>query len=174
MNHKELLVAAFSGMAALGLGTYGAHVFKPKNPTYKDVWHTASLYHLVHTAALVAAPLATHPHISQSENCYQVIKGSWQKIEDTAKQHGGLDLLQKSFHICKNAIGANLLSNWLSTAFIYTGMTDYPTPSNFLNPMPAYPVKQMLCRAYLEDRTYSKLAPFGGFAFIAGWATLLF
>ncbi|KAK1359331.1 Acetyl-CoA acetyltransferase cytosolic 1-like protein [Heracleum sosnowskyi] len=32
----------------------------------------------------------------------------------------------------------------------------------------------MLCRAYLEDRTYSKLAPFGGFAFIAGWATLLF
>ncbi|KAK1367524.1 Pyruvate decarboxylase [Heracleum sosnowskyi] len=28
--------------------------------------------------------------------------------------------------------------------------------------------------AYLEDRTYSKLAPFGGFAFIAGWATLLF
>ncbi|KAK1402251.1 hypothetical protein POM88_001856 [Heracleum sosnowskyi] len=23
-------------MAALGLGTYGAHVFKPKNPTYKD------------------------------------------------------------------------------------------------------------------------------------------
>ena len=26
-----------TGMAALGLGTYGAHVFKPKNPTYKEV-----------------------------------------------------------------------------------------------------------------------------------------
>lgn len=26
-----------TGMAALGLGTYGAHAFKPKNPTYKDV-----------------------------------------------------------------------------------------------------------------------------------------
>lgn len=83
-----------TGMAALGLGTYGAHAFKPNNPTYKDVifilpprflylqficvnccflyvcvcvigqvWHTASLYHLVHTAALVAAPLTTHPHI---------------------------------------------------------------------------------------------------------------
>lgn len=24
-------------MAALGLGTYGAHGFKPKNPSYKDV-----------------------------------------------------------------------------------------------------------------------------------------
>ncbi|KAL5729706.1 hypothetical protein ACHQM5_002616 [Ranunculus cassubicifolius] len=60
MWHK---VAAISGVAALGLGTYGAHMFKPKNPTYKDVWHTASLYHLVHTAALVAAPITKHPNV---------------------------------------------------------------------------------------------------------------
>uniref|UniRef100_A0A368UH48 Transmembrane protein 256 homolog n=1 Tax=Glycine max TaxID=3847 RepID=A0A368UH48_SOYBN len=56
-------VAAISGVAALGLGTYGAHVFKPQNPAYKDVWHTASLYHLVHTAALVAAPITKHPNV---------------------------------------------------------------------------------------------------------------
>lgn len=29
----------------------------------RKVWHTASLYHLVHTAALLAAPLTKHPHI---------------------------------------------------------------------------------------------------------------
>ena len=28
--------------------------------------------------------------------------------------------------------------------------------------------------AYLEDRSYNRLAPIGGFAFIAGWASLLF
>ncbi|CAH9100781.1 unnamed protein product [Cuscuta epithymum] len=60
MWHK---IAAVSGVAALGLGTYGAHGFKPKNPTYKEVWHTASLYHLVHTAALVASPITKRPHI---------------------------------------------------------------------------------------------------------------
>lgn len=27
----------FIGIAALGLGTYGAHAFKPKNPSYKEV-----------------------------------------------------------------------------------------------------------------------------------------
>ncbi|ONM30487.1 UPF0451 C17orf61-like protein, partial [Zea mays] len=27
-------VAAVSGVAALGLGTYGAHMFRPKNPTF--------------------------------------------------------------------------------------------------------------------------------------------
>lgn len=26
-----------TGMAALALGTYGAHMFKPKNPAYKEV-----------------------------------------------------------------------------------------------------------------------------------------
>ncbi|XP_071910722.1 uncharacterized protein [Coffea arabica] len=87
---------------------------------------------------------------SESENCYKVIKGSWQQIEDTAEQSGGLDTLRKSFRICKNYISAGALVSWLSTAFIYTAMTDYPTPSNFLNPLPAYPVKQM-CKA-IDDR----------------------
>ncbi|XP_006650594.2 transmembrane protein 256 homolog [Oryza brachyantha] len=56
-------VAAVSGVAALGLGTYGAHMFRPKNPAYKEVWHTASLYHLVHTAALLGAPVTKHPNV---------------------------------------------------------------------------------------------------------------
>ncbi|KAG8062618.1 hypothetical protein GUJ93_ZPchr0003g16937 [Zizania palustris] len=56
-------VAAVSGVAALGLGTYGAHMFRPKNPSYKEVWHTASLYHLVHTAALLGAPVTKRPNV---------------------------------------------------------------------------------------------------------------
>ncbi|KAL8536218.1 hypothetical protein ACS0TY_011738 [Phlomoides rotata] len=56
-------IDGLSGVAALRLGTYGAHGFKPKNPSYKEVWHTASLYHLVHSAALLAAPMTTHPNI---------------------------------------------------------------------------------------------------------------
>ncbi|KAF5459519.1 hypothetical protein F2P56_023460 [Juglans regia] len=103
-------VAALSGVAALGLGTYGAHVFKPANPTYKEVWHTASLYHLVHTAALVSAPITKNPNI-----------------------FGGL----------------------LTTGIIAFSGTCYVV-------------------AFLEDRKYSTLAPFGGFAFIAAWASLLF
>lgn len=43
----------------------------------------------------------------------------------------------------RNYISADYLEGWLRTAYVYTAMTDYPTPSNFLNPMPAYPVKQV-------------------------------
>ncbi|XP_027079754.1 uncharacterized protein [Coffea arabica] len=100
-------VAAISGMAALGLGTYGSHVFKPKNPGYKE---TASLYHLVHTAALLAAPTTSRPNI-----------------------FGGL----------------------LTTGILAFSGTCYAV-------------------AYLEDRKYATLAPFGGFAFIGAWASLLF
>lgn len=38
---------------------------------------------------------------SESENCYKVIKGSWQKIEDAAKHRSGLDELRKSFRLCE-------------------------------------------------------------------------
>ncbi|KAK3447015.1 hypothetical protein EUGRSUZ_A02624 [Eucalyptus grandis] len=90
--------------------------------------------------------IITRDFRSESENCYQVIKQSWQKIEDMAEQHGGLKILGKSFGLCKNSMDAGYLQGWLQTALIYTAMTDYPTPSNFLNPLPAYPVKQM-CKA---------------------------
>ncbi|CAM6084039.1 unnamed protein product [Calypogeia fissa] len=56
-------VAGVLGMAALALGTYGAHGFKPKDLAFKDVFKTANLYHLVHTAALLGAPLTKRPNL---------------------------------------------------------------------------------------------------------------
>ncbi|GJZ28230.1 lysosomal Pro-X carboxypeptidase-like protein [Tanacetum coccineum] len=88
--------------------------------------------------------IITQDFRSESENCYKVIKGSWKQIEDTAAKHGGLELLRKSFHICKNYISGGYLEGWLSTAFVYTAMTDYPTASSFLAPMPAYPIKESM------------------------------
>ncbi|XP_077230176.1 uncharacterized protein LOC143863385 [Tasmannia lanceolata] len=95
--------------------------------------------------------IVTQDFRSESESCYRTIRGSWQQIEDTAQQPGGLEKLRSSFKICKNYIDAGYLEGWLSTAYVYGAMTDYPTPSNFLQPLPAYPVKQM-CKA-IDDPT---------------------
>ncbi|KAL8517724.1 hypothetical protein ACS0TY_015814 [Phlomoides rotata] len=96
--------------------------------------------------------IITQDFKSESESCYKVIKRSWQEIDDTAAKTGGLEILRKSFRICKNYISAGVLKGWLGTAYTYTAMTDYPTPSNFLNPLPAYPVKQM-CKAIDDPST---------------------
>ncbi|KAF7832286.1 transmembrane protein 256-like protein [Senna tora] len=103
-------IAGVFGVAAVALGAYGTHMFKPQNPSYREVWQTALLYHLAHSAALLAAPLAKHPNI-----------------------FGGL-------------LTAGVLA---FSGSCYTA-------------------------AYLEDKKYSILAPYGGFAFIAAWASLLF
>ncbi|XP_059646614.1 uncharacterized protein LOC132293252 [Cornus florida] len=104
--------------------------------------------------------IITQDFRSESENCYKVIKGSWQQIEDTENQPGGFEVLRKSFRICKNKIDAGYLAGWLGTAYTYTAMTDYPTPSNFLNPLPAFPIKQM-CKAIDDpitgNDTFAKL-----------------
>ncbi|GAU16131.1 hypothetical protein TSUD_340020, partial [Trifolium subterraneum] len=91
--------------------------------------------------------IVTQDYKSESENCYKVIKGSWKQIEDTANATGGIEQLQQSFKICKNnTITADALKDWIQTALMYTAMTDYPTPTNFLTPLPAYPVRKM-CEA---------------------------
>ncbi|KAK2655606.1 hypothetical protein Ddye_008658 [Dipteronia dyeriana] len=113
--------------------------------------------------------IITQDFRSESENCYKVIKGSWQHIEDTANKPGGLELLRKSFKICKNHTSASALESWLYTAYVYTAMTDYPTPSNFLSPLPAYPVKQM-CKA-IDD---SKVRGNDIFAKLYGAATVYY
>ncbi|KAI3823353.1 hypothetical protein L1987_04788 [Smallanthus sonchifolius] len=104
--------------------------------------------------------IITQDFRSESENCYKVIKGSWEEIKEIASTSRGLGLLRKSFHICKNYISGRYLEGWISTAFVYTAMTDYPTPSNFLAPMPAYPIKQM-CKAIDNPKfgndTFAKL-----------------
>ncbi|KAE8645711.1 hypothetical protein Csa_020159 [Cucumis sativus] len=85
-------------------------IFRRCSSRIGHVWQTASLYHLVHTAALLAAPSTKNPNI-----------------------FGGL----------------------LTAGILAFSGTCYTV-------------------ALLEDRKYSSLAPFGGFAFIGAWASLLF
>ncbi|CAI0430126.1 unnamed protein product [Linum tenue] len=97
------------------------------------------------------ASIVTHDFRSESESCYRVIKESYDLITHTATQPGGVEKLRSSFHLCKKE-DVDSLSGWLDTAWIYTAMTDYPTPSNFLQPMPAYPVREM-CQAMDDPKT---------------------
>ena len=45
-------------------------------------------------------------------------------------------------HACRGG-SVDAIPNLLDTAIVYSAMTDYPTESGFLTPLPAYPVKEV-------------------------------
>ncbi|GAY33020.1 alpha/beta-Hydrolases superfamily protein [Citrus sinensis] len=153
---KKNLTATDSPVVVFG-GSYGGMLaawFRLKYP-HVAIGALASSAPILNFDNIVSpysfSNIITQDFRSVSENCYKVIKGSWKQIEETAKKPGGLEKLQKAFRICKSE--KNLaIESWLSTAFVYTAMTDYPTPSNFLNPLPAFPVKEM-CKAIDDPKT---------------------
>ncbi|XP_048322126.2 uncharacterized protein LOC107415016 [Ziziphus jujuba] len=154
---KQNLTATESPVVVFG-GSYGGMLaawFRLKYP-HVAIGALASSSPILNfenlTSPYAFSNIITQDFRSESENCYKVIKESWQQIEDTAKRPKGLQQLRKSFKICRNYIDADALGGWLSTAYVYTAMTDYPTPSNFLSPLPAYPVKQM-CKAIDDPGT---------------------
>lgn len=55
----------------------------------------------------------------------------------------GRDSLTNVFHLCTPLTNTSTtldLYNWISTAYSYMAMADYPYPATFLGPMPSYPV----------------------------------
>eukprot|EP01099_Mayorella_cantabrigiensis_P004088 TRINITY_DN3071_c0_g1_i1.p1 TRINITY_DN3071_c0_g1~~TRINITY_DN3071_c0_g1_i1.p1 ORF type:complete len:110 (-),score=20.11 TRINITY_DN3071_c0_g1_i1:67-396(-) len=57
-------LAALSGASAVILGAIGAHAFKPLNPVYKDVFHTAQTYQIIHSLAMLSAPHWKNPNLT--------------------------------------------------------------------------------------------------------------
>ena len=58
MSHRSVLLGlvGLSGASAVAAGAVGAHAMQGRSETMKDVWKTATQYHLIHT---VAAGIAT-------------------------------------------------------------------------------------------------------------------
>ncbi|CAF0868008.1 unnamed protein product [Rotaria sordida] len=57
--------AGLSGILAICLGVYGAHIMKENTPDeLRRLFQLAQTYHLLHTVALLALPLVSRPMIT--------------------------------------------------------------------------------------------------------------
>lgn len=81
---------------------------------------------------------------SESEHCYDVLRSSWSELDKALATGAGRAQLHRTFNMCGGNLDA--IPGLLENALVYAAMTDYPTPSGFLTPLPAYPVRE-ICRA---------------------------
>nr|CAD1824712.1 unnamed protein product [Ananas comosus var. bracteatus] len=95
--------------------------------------------------------IVTRDFKSESENCYEVIKRSWKEMDDAINKGVGIRELKRAFNIC-NYEEMDVVPSLVENALVYAAMTDYPTPSNFLKPLPAHPVQKM-CEAIDHPKT---------------------
>ncbi len=74
-------------------------------------------------------------------NCPEIISSSWQLLNEYGKSQSGLKNLTKIFHLCDELVDVQMLKDWLNEAYGDIAMSNYPYATNFLNPLPAWPVK---------------------------------
>jgi lysosomal Pro-X carboxypeptidase len=79
------------------------------------------------------------PKIGEQFYCADYIKKGFELYE---KLSGDSQLITKIFKLCKPLSGYDYLKlrYFTETAIMYMAMIDYPTPADFLQPLPAWPV----------------------------------
>lgn len=81
----------------------------------------------------------------ESTSCFNTIKTSWDALLSEVHKEDGLLQLTKTFHLCQKLNSSVDLSNWWDSAYTSLAMANYPYPTEFLMPLPGYPIKEV-CR----------------------------
>ncbi|KAF6157978.1 hypothetical protein GIB67_015294 [Kingdonia uniflora] len=89
--------------------------------------------------------IVSRDFMRESSSCFDTIKKSWGALEVEGMKDDGLVQMSSNFRLCQRLNNTKDLSDWLSSAYSYLAMVDYPYPSEFLMPLPANPIKEV-CR----------------------------
>ncbi|EDV29575.1 uncharacterized protein TRIADDRAFT_19181 [Trichoplax adhaerens] len=76
--------------------------------------------------------------------CPKNIRNSWKVIRKLGSTKSGRHTLSTTLKLCnplKSPSDVDALVNWLSSIWVNLAEVDYPYPANFLEPLPAKPVK---------------------------------
>ncbi|KAK7097322.1 lysosomal Pro-X carboxypeptidase-like isoform X1 [Littorina saxatilis] len=140
--------AAKSQVITMG-GSYGGML---------SAWMRLKYPNLVLGSLAASAPIWQFEGLAPCGSFYEVVQrtfqtGSQQCVDNIAYSWGAmtslwpveLDFLTKTFDFCKPIESKDDLSNlldWLAGVYGNMAMVDYPYPASFLEPLPAWPVKE--------------------------------
>ncbi|XP_062408118.1 lysosomal Pro-X carboxypeptidase [Sardina pilchardus] len=135
-----------SAVVAVG-GSYGGML---------AAWFRMKYPHVVAGALAASAPIWQFPDMvpcgvfykivsddfaKSGVNCHANIRRSWKAIDTAASTEEGLQWLSREFSLCAPLARADGLKSWLQETWVNLAMVDYPYKANFLQPLPAWPIK---------------------------------
>ncbi|XP_053417134.1 lysosomal Pro-X carboxypeptidase isoform X2 [Nycticebus coucang] len=87
--------------------------------------------------------------------CSETIRKSWNVINQLSSTSKGLEYLTEVLHLCSPLTPRDVqhLKDWIAETWVNLAMVDYPYPSSFLQPLPAWPIK-VVCQ-YLKNPNVS-------------------
>ncbi|NWT44378.1 PCP carboxypeptidase, partial [Chroicocephalus maculipennis] len=150
--------ARYSPVIAIG-GSYGGML---------AAWFRMKYPHVVVGALAASAPIwqfgdlvpcgtyfsiVTNDFKKSGTGCSESIRNSWNAINHLSSTDAGLQWLSSTFHLCsplKNLQDAAILKNWLSETWINLAMVNYPYKADFLQPLPAWPIKVIENKCLVE------------------------
>ncbi|KAL0851613.1 hypothetical protein ABMA28_007392 [Loxostege sticticalis] len=130
--------------------------------------------HIVTGAIAASAPIHMYPGMApcdayyrivtssfkvEGQSCKDNIKRSWKVIRDFTTSANNTAWLKAKWNLCdpvKNATDVQDLIDFLGSMYETLAMVNYPFPSDFLVPLPAYPVR-VVCQYLNESITNSTL-----------------
>ncbi|CAL1299415.1 unnamed protein product [Larinioides sclopetarius] len=136
-------------------------------------WIRIKYPHLVNGALASSAPILlftneascyAHPAIITKDfmrsgiSCPKNIRRSWEVIRKIGKSDSGAKFLSDTFKTCQAIKPSDINSfvDWIASTWQSLAMTDYPYPTNFLNPLPGNPINvscQFLLDESVDDET---------------------
>ncbi|KAM9659785.1 lysosomal Pro-X carboxypeptidase [Trichechus inunguis] len=134
-------------------------------------WFRMKYPHLVVGALAASAPIwqfedlvpcgifmetVTRDFKKSGPNCSESIRRSWNALNRLATTSSGLQWLSVALHLCSPLADFHdfwMLKDWISETWVNLAMVDYPYECNFLQPLPAWPIK-VVCQ-YFKDPNVS-------------------
>ncbi|XP_078259250.1 lysosomal Pro-X carboxypeptidase isoform X2 [Rhinoraja longicauda] len=95
--------------------------------------------------------IVTNDFLKSGKSCAESIRRSWDAINNLSSKED-LQFLSSVFHLCSPLQASDvaiIFKSWLVNTWVNLAMMDYPYEANFLQPLPAWPVK-VVCK-FLKD-----------------------
>ena len=131
---------SYGGMLAAWFRMKYPNVVQGSLAASAPIWQFTDL---VDCGAFLQTVTKTFRH--HSPPCADNIFQSWGVINNTGSTDSGRKMLSSTFKLCQPLQSLEDVSDfkaWIQETWIYLSMVDYPYASNFLEPLPAWPVKE--------------------------------